>query len=198
MISLDAADPIEQSGTTVDVTRTYLQLPSRGDLIKVPQPAEPVRIEQATKCPPSFFRYLYAEVGRQYHWVDRLPWTDEEIAKHLARSEVSVWVMYTDGSPAGYFELEQHDDGSTEIAYFGLFGHCIGRGLGKYLLAEAVDKAWATGASRVWLHTCTLDDPAALPNYTRRGFQAYKQETYQTTLSPEELRWYELRTPKRP
>jgi hypothetical protein len=30
----------------------------------------------------------------------------------------------------------------------------------------------------VWLHTCTLDDPAALPNYRARGFRPYKQETY--------------------
>jgi len=30
--------------------------------------------------------------------------------------------------------------------------------------------AWAWGAAYVWLHTCTLDAPAALPNYLARGF----------------------------
>jgi len=34
------------------------------------------------------------------------------------------------------------------------------------------------GATRVWLHTCTLDGPAALPNYLARGFVATRRETY--------------------
>jgi hypothetical protein len=30
----------------------------------------------------------------------------------------------------------------------------------------------------VWLHTCTLDHPAALPNYLKRGFRSTRQEEY--------------------
>jgi hypothetical protein len=30
----------------------------------------------------------------------------------------------------------------------------------------------------VWVHTCTLDHPAALPNYLNRGFRPFKEETY--------------------
>ena len=87
------------------------------------------------------------------------------------------------GAPAGYFELQEHeDDGSVEIAYFGVVPHFHGRGLGKYLLTEAVDAAWSLDASRVWLHTCTLDDPAALPNYLARGFRPFKQEPYEADL----------------
>jgi GNAT superfamily N-acetyltransferase len=148
-----------------------------------------VRIERAIECPASFFRFLYTEVGRYYHWVDRLVWSDDQIRRHLARDAVSLWVMYSGGSPAGYFELERHDDGSTEIAYFGLLSGFLGRGLGKHLLTEAATRAWSDGPTRVWLHTCTLDDPAALPNYLKRGFVPFKQETYQTTIQPaEELR----------
>jgi GNAT superfamily N-acetyltransferase len=100
------------------------------------------------------------------------------IAGHLARPEISVWVLYHGNDVAGYFELAGGDDGSVEIAYFGLTGPYIGRGLGKHLLTCAVEQSWAMGASRVWLHTCTLDHPAALPNYHRRGFSAFKSETY--------------------
>ena len=32
-------------------------------------------------------------------------------------------------------------------------------------------EAFALGASRVWLHTCTLDSPRAIPNYKARGFR---------------------------
>ena len=38
------------------------------------------------------------------------------------------------------------------------------------------------GAERVWLHTCTLDSPRALPNYKARGFREFKRETYQTEI----------------
>jgi len=94
--------------------------------------------------------------------------------------------MYSDGSPAGYFELERHPDGSIEVAYFGLIQEFLGRGLGKNLLTAAAEQAWSDGANRVWLHTCTLDDPAALPNYLKRGFKKFKQETYVTTVTREE------------
>jgi GNAT superfamily N-acetyltransferase len=147
-----------------------------------------VRIERAVECPPSFFRFLYREVGRHYHWVDRLAWSDEQVREYMSNTGVSLWVMYRGGAPAGYFELAESGDGSTEIAYFGLLPEFIGRGLGKHLLSFAIDKAFQQGASRVWLHTCTLDDPAALPNYLKRGFKPFKKESYTTTLSPEELR----------
>jgi GNAT superfamily N-acetyltransferase len=81
--------------------------------------------------------------------------------------------------PAGYFELRKCEDGSTEIAYFGLLPAFLGRGLGKHLLTAATEQAWAEGANRVWLHTCTLDDPAALPNYLKRGFKPCKTEKYE-------------------
>jgi GNAT superfamily N-acetyltransferase len=174
---------------TVEVTRTYLQLSHPGDLKPGKSAGERVRIDRVVDCPASFFRFLYTEVGRYYHWVDRLVWTDEQIRLHIARDEVSLWVMYYSGAPAGYFELERHGDGSTEIAYFGLFSEFLGRGLGKHLLSEAAIQAWSSEPTRVWLHTCTLDGPAALPNYLKRGFTPFKQETYQTTIQPgEELR----------
>ena len=71
-----------------------------------------------------------------------------------------------------------------EIAYFGLLPEFLRRGLGKYLLSRAAGEAFAFGATRVWLHTCTLDDPAAMPNYLARGFTPFRSETY-TTEEPE-------------
>ena len=162
----------------VEVTRTYLELLSPGDLVAAPSPDPRLRLERLEECPASFHRYLYAEVGRAYHWVDRLGWTDEETLAYLASPAVSLWVLYCAGAPAGYFELKRYEDGSVEIAYFGLLPEFTRRGLGKHLLTEAVRLAWADGARRVWLHTCTLDDPAALPNYVARGFRPYKTEGY--------------------
>ena len=143
------------------------------------QHADPrIRIEKMSNCPASFFRYLYREVGRNYDWVDRLDWTCEKIQQYIAQSGVAVWLLSFAGSPAGYFELTAQTDGSVQIVYLGLLPEFIGQGLGKRLLARAVEEAWSMGASRVWLHTCTLDNPAALPNYLKCGFKPFKTETF--------------------
>jgi GNAT superfamily N-acetyltransferase len=58
----------------------------------------------------------------------------------------------------------------------------IGQGLGKYFLQWTIDKAWGYQPRRFWLHTCTLDHPAALPNYQKAGFAIYHEEKFQREL----------------
>jgi ribosomal protein S18 acetylase RimI-like enzyme len=170
------------TATTIEVTRTYLEMRDPSELNGAKLDDRQIRLEHLDDCSVELFRFLYAEVGKNYHWIDRLPWTDEEIAKYLLQPEISLWLMTYEDKTAGYFELRKCDDGSTELAYFGLMPKFIGRGLGKHLLTCAVEQAWADGAKRVWLHTCTLDDPAALPNYLKRGFRPFKTETYAVEL----------------
>ena len=171
--------------TTIEVTRTYLEMRDRSELrvAKLKDPA--IRIQHQRDCSIELFRFLYVEVGKNYYWIDRLPWTDEDIRAYLVQPEISVWLMIYDKETAGYFELRKCEDGSTELAYFGLMPQFIGRGLGKHLLTCAVEQAWTDGANRVWLHTCTLDDQAALPNYLKRGFQPFKTEKYEVKRSAE-------------
>jgi len=165
----------------VTVTRTYLEVTGPDQVRDCPLDRS-VTLERADLCPPSFYRQLYADIGRDYHWRDRLNWTDGEIAGYLALPDVSLWVARVNGEVAGYFELRADADRSTEIVYFGLLPRFTGKGLGKQLLTAAVARAWAGGATRVWLHTCTLDNPAALPNYKARGFTQFRQEEYEVTL----------------
>ena len=157
--------------TATEVTRTYLEMRDESELRSALLDSPLIRVEEQPDCSIELFRQLYVEVGKNYHWIDRLPWTDEEIGAHLARPENSIWLMTYDSEIAGYFELRRCEDGSTEIAYFGLMPAFIGRGLGKHLLTCATHQSWADGANRVWLHTCTLDDPAALPNYLNPRFK---------------------------
>lgn len=170
---------IQRSMDTIKGTRSYLHLPTREALRGAPL-QNGFRIEHAHPCPIAFFRFLYAEVGREYRWRERLSWTDAQCATHLAKPGVSIWVLYGEGAPAGYFELNMEEsDGSVEITYFGLMPEFIGRGLGKQMLSAAAERAWSLGASRVWLHTCTLDNPSAMPNYLARGFEKYREEEYE-------------------
>ena len=63
------------------------------------------------------------------------------------------------GRQRGTSRLETQTDANIEIAYFGLLPSFIGHGLGGALLTAAVERAWALGARRVWVHTCSLDHP---------------------------------------
>ncbi|HMV30811.1 MAG TPA: GNAT family N-acetyltransferase [Gemmatimonadales bacterium] len=166
---------------TIDVVRTYLEMTSPGDLREEGSAGPDVRLEPVGSCPWHFYRYLYVEVGRLYHWRDRLPWTEAQFRAWLAGPS-TIWLLSVAGAPAGFFELRGPEDGAVEIAYFGVLPEYQGRGLGRYLLTRAVQEAWQAGAARVWLHTCTLDHPGALPNYLRRGFRKTGEEVYTTTV----------------
>ncbi|MEO6062185.1 MAG: GNAT family N-acetyltransferase [Thermoflexales bacterium] len=115
-------------------------------------------------------RALYLRVGAGWAWVDKLSWSDEQL-----RTFVAAWR----GATAGYCELPRDDARAVEVAYFGLAPDFIGRGFGGALLTDALQRAWAWDARRVWLHTCTLDHPAALKNYLARGMQVYDRSTRQ-------------------
>lgn len=127
----------------------------------------------------AFNRFLYSTVGADWQWTDRLPWSLEQWQQNTAQPGLETWVAYINGTPAGYFELfYAMEVGEVEIQYFGLLPQFTGRGLGGALLTDAIKRAWslADGVKRVWVHTCTLDGPTALPNYRARGMQVYKTE----------------------
>lgn len=161
------------------LTTWYLEMTSRAELkpARTPQPAP--RVERAVVASPAFNRFLYTAVGGDWYWRDRLPWTYARWLQWLDRPQVQTWVMYQQGTPAGYVELEMQPDDSVELAYFGLLPAFVGRGLGGHLLSVGIERAWDMDATRVWVHTCTLDGPAALPNYQARGLRIVRQVTVQ-------------------
>ena len=164
---------------TRTAVRTYLELRNRTELRPRRGGDAAVRVDRVERCEPTFWRSLYEGVGGAYHWVDRLPWTDEQIRDYLDDPSVSLFVLTAEGTVAGYFELKRYDDNSVEIAYFGLLPAYYGRGLGGYLLTEAAERAWDLKPARVWLHTSTLDHSAALSNYLARGFTVFRREEYE-------------------
>jgi ribosomal protein S18 acetylase RimI-like enzyme len=169
---------------TVIVTTTYLHIPSRAQFrpsfISDPS-ARVVRIDNPSAV---FYRFLYSNVGRDYHWIDRFAWSDEQLCAHLSRPTTTLLVLYVEGLPAGYVELDAaSSEPGTEVAYFGLIGAFHGRGLGKHLLSVGVQRAFDDGAERVWVHTCSLDGRHALANYCARGFIPYQTVRHEQTLT---------------
>jgi GNAT superfamily N-acetyltransferase len=161
---------------SVEVVRTYLALEAPAQLRPSSAEIPGARLVRHAPCPVPVYRRLYGDVGHEWYWHERLKWTDAELAEHLRSPNVFVWELFVDDESAGYFELYRQDDGAVEIGYFGLMPKFIGRGLGGWLLTCAVEEALALGATRVWLHTCTLDSPNALPAYKARGFREFRTE----------------------
>jgi GNAT superfamily N-acetyltransferase len=168
--------------TTVEVTRTYLELKTPEQLVPAKMEDPLLRFARVPVPSVALVQRLYREVGAAYHWLDRWEWTDAQWQEWVSEFGYGIWILSYDGELAGFVEMQNQEDGSVEITLFGLLAPFHGRGLGKHMLTAAVEVAWGIGANRVWLHTCTLDDPKALPNYLARGFTQFKQEKYTTSV----------------
>ncbi|MCB1645485.1 MAG: GNAT family N-acetyltransferase [Pseudomonadales bacterium] len=147
----------------------------------------PYQLRKMERTLPEFNRFLYLAVGAPWNWYMRLTWTHNEWVSFLSRSSVETWVAYLGATPVGYFELEKQSMGSTEICYFGLISEFIGEGLGRPFLEDAIRTAWQAGGERVWLHTCSLDHPNALPNYLARGFSIFREESIVDNIPDEPI-----------
>ncbi len=157
------------------VKTTYLQMLAHPQRV-VPPPREGLTVVHAKKPPVAYYRFLYDAVGRDYDWNSRKKLADAELAVLLNDPRLEVHVLMADGVPAGFAELDRRIEDEIELVQFGLLPEFIGQGLGRCFLPWTIDKAWSYGPRRFWLHTCTKDHPAALPNYLKAGFVIYKEE----------------------
>ena len=128
------------------------------------------------------YRFLYRSVGQGWNWVARLVLPYEELSQIIHHPSIEIHVLEYAGQPAGFVELDARRPPAVEIAYFGLFPEFTGRGWGRFFLQWAVHQAWSKQPERVWLHTCELDHPAALPNYLKAGFTLYDEIIIQQPL----------------
>ena len=166
------------SGRTdvTDITVYYLEMRSPVQLIPGRDPPC-LQITEARVKQWPLNRFLYQYVGGPWDWKDKLAWTDQQWRDYAEAENLRTWVAYTEGSPAGYFELQKQSGQEVEIKYFGLAEAFIGKGFGSKLLTAALEQAWAWGdVSRVWVHTCSLDHPGALANYQARGLKLYQTQ----------------------
>ena len=174
------APPAAPARTTAAV-RTYLEQTAR--IRQTPAwPEGEWVVSRLVSCPASYYRFLYREVGRPWHWIDRLPWSDDRIRAHLATPGIEIWQLALGGTPAGFAELARNGDGSVEIVYFGLLPEFIGRRAGAPFLAAMLDRAWDGGAARITVNTCTLDHAKALSTYLAGGFRVVREEHYHARL----------------
>jgi GNAT superfamily N-acetyltransferase len=159
----------------LETTITYLAMDAPRELPPLPRAArlDLVRVE---RIPLHYYRYLYGTVGRPWLWYERLLLDDDALAEAVHKPGIEIFVLHTEGAPAGYYELDYSGAPETNLAYFGLMPDRTGQGLGPWFLGSAIEKAFAQGTTQLTVNTCTLDHPAALPLYQRLGFVITRQE----------------------
>lgn len=152
---------------------TYLEMVEQPDTHVPPSTLELQRIDDPA---PERYRELFRLVGTPWLWFSRLVLEDERLTAILSDPNVELYaVRDLAGRDLGMLELDFREEGQCELAFVGLIPELSGKGHGRWLLAEAVRRGWRDGVSRVHVHTCSLDHPAALSAYRRAGFIPYKR-----------------------
>ncbi|MDQ2088664.1 GNAT family N-acetyltransferase [Marimonas arenosa] len=153
---------------------THLEMRAR----PAPRPEAKVSLalERVERPDPDWYRRLFRTVGADYLWFGRLEMTDADLAAILADPKVEVYAVRDGSEEAGLLELDFRTPTECELAYFGLAPGYVGGGSGRWLMNRAIRRAWRDGVDRVWVHTCSLDHPAALEFYLRSGFTPFARE----------------------
>ena len=154
---------------------THLEMTSR------PRPRAmaqaPLSLKRWTSVTPDNYRTLFRRVGEPWLWVSRLLLTDDALRAILDDDDIALYaVVDLHGVEVGMLELDFRVKGQCELGFLGLIPALNGKGYGRWLMGQALMLAWRKDVDRVWLHTCTLDHPAAIGFYLNSGFTAFKRE----------------------
>lgn len=122
-----------------------------------------------------WYRELFARIGEEWLWFSRLTMPVTTLESILRNPGVEVYALSVQGRDEGLLELDFRESGCCELAFFGLSNALLGQGAGRWLMNRALEFAWAHPIQRLWVHTCTLDHPAALSFYLRSGFEVYER-----------------------
>lgn len=168
---------------TLKTTVTFLEMCSNPHLpLPRPPAVDGLSLMRSDYIPIPYYRFLFDLIGSDYKWISRKLLSDEELADILHDDKTELFVLYRDGAPIGFFELNCRAQEEVEISFIGISGPNLGIGIGTYILQSAIHRAWEHGPKRVHLQTCTLDHPRALPSYQKAGFVPCGQKQESLTL----------------
>jgi GNAT superfamily N-acetyltransferase len=123
-----------------------------------------------------WFRDLYRRIGEEWLWFSRLRMTDAQLAAKIQASSIEMYALVQDGRDEGVLELDFRNASECELRMFGVTADLFGSGAGRWLMNRALALIWSRPVTRVWLHTCSFDHPAALAFYRRAGFRPFRRQ----------------------
>lgn len=164
-------EPVAQGELAAVVTYLEMRSAKAGEV-----PPSTLDLQRIAMPVPEQYRALFHLVGAPWLWFSRLVLDDEKLREIILSPKVELYAV-RDGSgrDVGMLELDFREPAQCELAFVGLIPDLSGLGHGRWLLAEAVSRAWREDIERVHVHTCSLDHPAALAAYRRAGFVPYKR-----------------------
>jgi GNAT superfamily N-acetyltransferase len=165
-------EPVADTDLAAVVTYLEMRSPPATEV-----PASTLDLQRIENPTPERYRTVFRLVGAPWLWFSRLTLDDGKLSEIISDRRVELYVALDgNGRDVGMLELDFREPGQCELAFVGLIPDLAGLGHGRWLLAEAVSRAWAAdGVTRVHVHTCSLDHPAALSAYRRAGFTPYKR-----------------------
>lgn len=152
---------------------TCLEMTARPEL-RPARDAEQFSLERMGAPDTERFRALFRAIGKDIMWFSRLILPEEQLASIIGHDRVECLALVNGGRDIGLLELDFREEGQCELSFFGVVPDAVGGGAGRYLMNEALRRAWERPIRRMWVHTCTFDHPKALPFYQRSGFRPYQ------------------------
>jgi len=163
---------VEVANGEIAAVVTFLEMraPAGGEV-----PPSTFRLRRVEQPEPDAYRALFRKIGSPWLWFSRLAMADAELEAIIGDRHVELYEVTAVEPVVGMLELDFREHGQCELAFIGLVPELAGQGHGRWLLAKALRLAWRDGVTRVHVHTCSLDHPAALAAYRRAGFTPYKR-----------------------
>ena len=122
-------------------------------------------------------KFFYKQVGMDHYWRDRLIWPDDEWNNYIKNINLETWLIQNNKELIGFCETEFHpNENETELINMGILKEFRGRKYGSKLLVHAMNNSFNKKATRIWVHTCSLDHKHALTNYQSKGFKIFREE----------------------
>jgi GNAT superfamily N-acetyltransferase len=153
---------------------THLEMVERPELLHDPQGAWTLRWVESPAL--DWFRELYRRIGEEWLWFSRSRMSDGELAALIRRPTAEIHALVLGGRDEGLVHLDFSTPGQCELSLFGVTARLIGSGAGRFLMNRALERAWSQATTRVWVHTCSFDHPAALAFYQRSGFRVFRRQ----------------------
>ena len=106
-------------------------------------PPSPLTLRRTEVPQPQHYRDLFRLIGAPWLWFSRLILDDAHLAAIIQHPKVELYcVLDESGRAVGMLELDLREAHECELAFIGLIPELSGKGHGRWLLAEAVRRAW--------------------------------------------------------
>jgi ribosomal protein S18 acetylase RimI-like enzyme len=170
-LNLDGYTPLPPGKIAAVVT--YLEMRERPRLPRLQKP-EGWSLHRVNRDRDRY-RALFRRIGEPWLWFSRVAMPDEALARILDDPRVEAFALNDGGADIGLLELDFRPRREAELSFLGVAPDSIGRGAGRFLMREAIRRAFARPIARFFVHTCSLDHPGALAFYLRSGFTPYRR-----------------------